>query len=471
MNITSSPKKTNFGYSKALNKKLKKRLEIEPSTPVNRTIASVNKQCNKVEEEIVKLEANNSTEKNETAINILLDYLLEAKTFLCTIVDKCFPDLNFLKASADSYDMESVKKIEENDPDEDGLAQIYKETRSAFIWRDIMVDNLSNLIDDNSKTYSASTDYLFQERAKSGVINGIIEPEEKTGGIIEKYIPDSDSPKSLDDVVGLKKAVADVEDFIIFPLEHPVEALERKKEYGIKIPGFIIFYGPSGCGKTMLAQAIAAQSGCDMYCLDLSKVGSVYVNETSSNIRKAFEQLEAEAKKSQKPVVLFMDEMDSLAEKRMLGGAGSKEDNKVVNTLLPLISAAKAKNIIIIGATNMYNFLDPAIVRRAGMKQYIGLPDSKEISTLLVKELSKFKKGKNFAGNKKLIAKLSKELKGYSPSNIIDIIMSASVNAYRCKRELREIDFIEAIKQGSFEKINEKEYKLEQKANKIGFEP
>ena len=164
-----------------------------------------------------------------------------------------------------------------------------------------------------------------------------------------------------------------------------------------------------------------------------------------------------------------MDEMDTMAEKRMQSSNSSKEDNKVVNTLLPLISSAKAKNILIIGATNMYDFLDPAIVRRAGMKQYIGLPDSEEIAILLTKELSKFKKGKNFADNKKAISKLSKELTGYSPSNIKDIIMSASVNAYRCKRELRDVDFAQAIKQGNFEKINEKEYKSEAKKAVAGF--
>lgn len=164
-----------------------------------------------------------------------------------------------------------------------------------------------------------------------------------------------------------------------------------------------------------------------------------------------------------------MDEMDSLAEKRMQDGSSSKEDNKVVNALLPLISNAKAKNILVIGATNMYNFIDPAITRRSEMKQYIGLPDEKDIAVLLKKGLTSFKKGCKLASREESIERLSKELLGYSPSNIKDIITSASIIAYRNKRETQEDDFYTAIKNGSYEKINEKEYKLDSKARNIGF--
>ena len=90
---------TSFGYNKKLNNALVKRLEESPKTPLYDSISSINEQCNKIEETIVRLEKqkNGGIDENENVINLLLEYFFEAKASLCSIVDKIFPDLNYLK--------------------------------------------------------------------------------------------------------------------------------------------------------------------------------------------------------------------------------------------------------------------------------------------------------------------------------------------------------------------------------------
>ena len=105
-------------------------------------------------------------------------------------------------------------------------------------------------------------------------------------------------------------------------------------------------YGIDIYGKTMLAEAIAAQTGCDMYTMDLSKVGTSYINETAKNIRKAFEFVSKKASKADKPVILFLDEMDSILSKRMSDNTeGSKEDNKSVSISIIALSLSLAISI------------------------------------------------------------------------------------------------------------------------------
>lgn len=435
----------NFGYDKRLNKKLNDRLNNSSQTPTIKLIGEMNSTCNAVESMIIQLEnpSNGGTDRNEEQINILLSYFLTTKRTLCHLVDRIFPDLNFLRRTIDTLDEEEVERavIYENEPPQEVNKPCYK-------WREILFQQLDS--DLESKTNLSTPNGL------SGVGVGFGEGGEQNS--LMKFTPSSSSPKSLDDVVGLDKYKKKIKNFIIFPLEHPIEAKQRELDYGIKVPGFSIFYGPPGCGKTMLAEAIAAESGCDMYKLDLSQVGSTYVNGTVINIAKAFNELEEIAKKSPKPILLFMDELDSLMSKRDDSESKSEEDNKVVNTLLPLILGAQDKNIIIIGATNMYNSLDPAVKDRVKFSAYIGLPNKSEIKKLLAKVLNKYKMSQNLANNDEKLTDLSKKLISYSPRSIVNMLSLALEYAWEESRELIETDIEKALVEGNFEKINEENY-------------
>lgn len=475
MQITPVSSKINFGYSKKLDNELKEKLNTNPQSPMNQTLLQINDVCNFCENQIRACEKR-GTIKYYRVINLLSKFLIDAKCYLYRQIEYLYPELDYARRDIDQYDKESYRMMDSTLANEtiSDVINTNPQLLRAHTWRedlgckyDEMTDYEEEYDSEDFDPYSYAQEIPYNSSVYSAA------GKNSTQTLIEKYVPSKTSPKSLDDIVGIKDIVQDVEDLIIYPLEHKEEAKKREEEYGIEIPHFIVFHGPPGCGKTMLAQAIASKSGCDMYKMDLSTVGSTYINGTVLNIKSGFDELKKIANKSEKPVILFMDEMDSMYSKRseISSSEGGLEDNKVVNALLVMINEAIENNIIIIGATNMYDSLDSAVKRRINLNSYIGLPDKEEIKILLEKLLSKFSKGKALMENKKDLEALSSLLVGFSPDNISKLTIEASKNAYRKNRELSKEDFIQAVKITNIEKIDEKKYlpKSKRPAKNIGF--
>ena len=447
----------NFTNNKRLNNKLVRKLEQSPYSPINDAIYQINESCNVVEDKIRKLEGADlsKVDKNEDQINMLLDYFIDAKAYLCQRVNELFPDLNYLKTECDTYDKEASSREIPPEADEGG------NLRSVYTWREQLVDGLITLDESlNQNKYIDEDSYLSSKPLVSKSVNASGDTQES---LIEKFTPLKYSPQSLDDVVGLKDAIEDVNELIVFPLEHPRLAKKRKQEYGIEIPRFIMFYGPPGCGKTMIAEAISAQTGCDMYKMDISKIGSQYINQTAINITNAFEELRDISKSGKKPTLLFMDEVDSMLTKREGGLNSDSEDNKTVNTLLQHLNSVQDSNIIVIGATNMYDLIDPAVKDRAELELYIGLPNDDEREEIIRRILSNYSASATLSNNDIQMKKLSRELRPYSPRTIKKMAKIAPRSAYREKREVELKDFLEVIKKGNYEKIKEEDYKPKNK--------
>ena len=123
----------------------------------------------------------------------------------------------------------------------------------------------------------------------------------KKPDFLDEFIPRQSSPKGFCDVVGFENQKNELKESIIDYIENPELAEIDKNEYGITLPRGYLFYGPPGCGKTFLTEAIAAETGLKMYKMDLSKIGSSYVNQTAKNIQGAFDFLKTQAKKDNKP--------------------------------------------------------------------------------------------------------------------------------------------------------------------------
>ena len=477
-----------FGYNKEINAKLEKRL-LEQQTPVNQMILKLVKTCNSTENAIIQLEGQ-GVKKNATSINILSDMLIPAKLFLYNLVERLFPDLSYRNIEYKTYAKEEARIPV---PAEYGFNP--NGMKTEYFWRTMICDGINAQIKRDSEefnTYSPEdlygdsddeyddTDYDEEDINFNGQVQGKIgQKKDKnlsqiTNGKeieIDKFTPGKNSPKSLDDVIGLDKSIEDIRNFILFPIKYPEKAKQREKDYGIEIPHFIVFHGPPGCGKTMLAEAIAVESDCPMYKIDLSQVGSTYVNGTVQLLSWAFDEVNKISKESDKPVIVFMDEMDSLLSKREDSLSKSPEDNKVVNTLLPIIASAADNNMVIIGATNMYNAIDPAAKRRIEINAYIGLPNEKDIEKLFIKELSKIKMGQNLAANEDDIKLLAKKMIGYTPSNIVSMVKEASRQAFIKNKEIEKDDILNALEEGTYEKIKEEEYMPENKrpTKKVGF--
>ena len=93
-----------------------------------------------------------------------------------------------------------------------------------------------------------------------------------------KFIPSQFSPKGFSDVYAMDEVKQKLQQEIIEYIENPELKEQDYKDYGITPPSTFLFYGPPGCGKTYMAEAIAAEAGLDMYKIDISKIGSSFVN-------------------------------------------------------------------------------------------------------------------------------------------------------------------------------------------------
>lgn len=180
-------------------------------------------------------------------------------------------------------------------------------------------------------------------------------------------------PVKLKDIGGQKQAKEEVAD-IIMALQNP----EVMQAHSTTPPTGIIFHGPAGTGKTLLAMAIATEVNAEVYNIKLTDIAnSPYINEGAKNAKELFDFLRHKAKKSDKRIIVILDELDALFKKRG-GNNQSQEDTKIVNTFLAEMSGFDdMKNVIFVGTTNHYADLDPAMIRsgRFGTKVRVELPD------------------------------------------------------------------------------------------------
>lgn len=169
--------------------------------------------------------------------------------------------------------------------------------------------------------------------------------------VMEKKIPDV----TYDDVGGLKKEISKVREMIELPLRHP-EIFDR---LGIDAPRGVLLHGAPGTGKTLLAKAVANESGSNFVAINGPEVMSKYVGEAEKKIRELFKQAEENA-----PTIIFVDEIDAIAPKRE--EVTGEVERRVVAQILALMDGLKERGkVIVIGATNRPDALDPAL-RRPG---------------------------------------------------------------------------------------------------------
>ena len=172
---------------------------------------------------------------------------------------------------------------------------------------------------------------------------------------------------SYEDIGGLKNEVQKVREMIELPLRHP-EIFER---IGIEAPKGVLLHGPPGTGKTLLAKAVANETNANFYSIGGPEIMSKFYGESEERLREIFKQAEQNA-----PSIIFIDEIDSIAPKRE--EVSGDVEKRVVSQLLTLMDGISSRGkIVVIGATNRPNALDPALRRpgRFDREIEIGIPD------------------------------------------------------------------------------------------------
>src|ERR687883_383526 len=160
---------------------------------------------------------------------------------------------------------------------------------------------------------------------------------------------------TYEDIGGLGDAVGRVREMIELPLRHP----ELFKRLGVEAPKGVLLHGPPGTGKTLLAKAVANETNANFYTIGGPEIMSKYYGESEEKLRNVFEQAEKNA-----PSIIFIDEIDSIAPKRE--EVSGEVERRIVAQLLSLMDGMSTRGkVVVIGATNRINAIDPAL-RRPG---------------------------------------------------------------------------------------------------------
>merc|ERR1711998_264408 len=230
-----------------------------------------------------------------------------------------------------------------------------------------------------------------------------------------------------DDIGGCRRQMAQIREMIELPLRHPT----LFKTLGVKPPRGVLLYGPPGSGKTLIARAVANETGAFFFLINGPEIMSKLAGESESNLRKAFEEAEKNA-----PSIIFIDEIDSIAPKREK--TQGEVERRIVSQLLTLMDGLKSRaHVVIMGATNRPNSIDPALRRfgRFDREVDIGVPD--ENGRLEVLRIHT----KNMKLNEDVdLEQLAKETHGYVGADIAQLCTEAAMQCIREKMELIDVE-------------------------------
>ncbi|MEK7702510.1 MAG: proteasome ATPase [Nitrospirota bacterium] len=218
-------------------------------------------------------------------------------------------------------------------------------------------------------------------------------PKSEVGDIVIEEIPDV----TYEQIGGLSVQLEQIRDAIELPFLYP----ELYLEHHLSAPKGVLLYGPPGCGKTLIAKAVASsigaklkgRSGNDVRNFFLNIKGpellNKYVGESERQIREIFKKAQEHAEAGN-PVIIFFDEMDALFRTRGTGISSDTESTIVPQFLAEIDGLEKLRNVIVIGATNRQDLLDPAIMRpgRLDIKIRIERPDEEGARDIFHKYLT-----------------------------------------------------------------------------------
>ncbi len=217
---------------------------------------------------------------------------------------------------------------------------------------------------------------LFAEALPFAVVNtvpkGIVKVTNETDIVIkDETVDDEDVGQSegitYEDVGGIGQQLQKVREMIELPLKHP----ELFRRLGIDPPKGVLLHGPPGTGKTMIAKAVATEVNAHFKSINGPEIISKYYGESEKQLREIFDEAAENS-----PAIIFIDEIDSICPKRE--DVSGEVERRVVAQMLTLMDGMQGRdNVVVIGATNRRDALDPALRRpgRFDREIEIGVPD------------------------------------------------------------------------------------------------
>ena len=248
---------------------------------------------------------------------------------------------------------------------------------------------------------------------------------------------------TYEDIGGLKEELRKVREMIELPLKH-AELFER---LGIDPPKGVLLYGPPGTGKTLIAKAVANEAGANFLSIQGPEIMSKYYGQSEERLREKFEEAQKNA-----PSILFIDELDSIAPRRE--EVTGEVERRVVAQLLTLMDGLSGRGqVIVIGATNREEAIDPALRRpgRFDREIEIGVPDREGRKEILMIHT----RGMPIEGSEdereQLLTDLANRTHGFVGADVAALAREAAMKALR--RYLPDIDLEKPIPSEVLEKM------------------
>ena len=255
---------------------------------------------------------------------------------------------------------------------------------------------------------------------------GVVRIERTTNlTILSEISEDNRSRITYEQVGGLQEEIKVMREIVELPLKHP----ELFIRLGIEPHSGILLYGPPGCGKTLLAKVLASESDATMYSINGPEIMNKYYGETEAKLRDIFKEA-----KENSPSIIFIDEIDAIAPKRE--EAYGDVEKRVVAQLLALMDGLTDRgNVVVLGATNRPDSVDPALRRpgRFDREMEISVPNADgRLEVMLIHT-----RGMPI-GDDVNLKSLASELHGYTGADMKSLCREAAIRSIR--RYLPEID-------------------------------
>ena len=295
------------------------------------------------------------------------------------------------KSKAKSNLMWKVRKLEKDkvliENEKIRLEREAKSLRSEvdrFRSPPLVLATITEVLDDNRMTVKSSTGPSFLVNYSKFLDEKLLVPgsrvalNQQTFGIVEVLPSEKDANVSgmeietkpditYDKIGGLEEQIVEVKETVELPLTHP----ELFEKIGIEPPKGILLYGPPGTGKTLLAKAVANETNATFIKIVASEFVKKYIGEGARLVREVFELAKEKA-----PAIIFIDELDAVAAKRLKSStSGDREVQRTLMQLLAELDGFESRGDIgIIGATNRPDILDPALLRPGRFDRFIEVP-------------------------------------------------------------------------------------------------
>jgi SpoVK/Ycf46/Vps4 family AAA+-type ATPase len=242
----------------------------------------------------------------------------------------------------------------------------------------------------------------------------------KTTVSIDDLIVKEKPKVSFNDIVGLDDVKEALKEAIVYPTKRP-------DLFPLGWPRGILLYGPPGCGKTMIAAAVANEIDSYFIQVDAASIMSKWLGEAEKNVAKIFSSAREISKKENKPIIIFIDEIDALlGVYNSENGGEVRVRNQFLKEMDGLQDKAEKFLVYVIGATNKPWRLDEPFLRRFQKRIYVRLPDFQQRLALL-----KYYTSKITLDSDVNLEELAKKTEGYTASDIKDIVQAAHIRVVK----------------------------------------